>query len=217
MITDGGIKSETDLTVIDLKSKGSLELVGLGGLDLALAELLDGLEVVLERAILYFFEVDLVVDFLVRAVGVLFLVPKNVLDLLVELLASVAHKQNLEGLLDGNLTLEGLVVHQKLREVEQLLRLVLWVESVLAAQFLGDDAPLVHGEEFVVVDIAVQIVVHLPDDLLDVVARGVQAQELEHASHVQRTDPPLLPVGLVLVVLGYNKSVGTRGVSYSGT
>lgn len=85
-----------------------------------------------ERALLDLLHVLAVGDLLVRPVLVLFLFPKDGFDLVVKLVTAVTHKQNLEGLFDGDPALKGLVVHQELNKVEELARLQSGLKAVLS-------------------------------------------------------------------------------------
>ena len=73
------------------------------------------------------------------------------LDFLIEVLTAVAHKENLEGLLDCDSSAEVLVVHEESDKVVELTGLQVQVVA---------DASLVHGLEFLLGNETVQIVIH---------------------------------------------------------
>jgi hypothetical protein len=85
-----------------------------------------------ERALLNLLHVLAVGDLLIGPVLVLFLLPEDGFDLVVKFVTTVTHKQNLEGLFDGDPALKGLVVHQELNKVEQLARLQSGLQAVLS-------------------------------------------------------------------------------------
>mmetsp|Transcript_1338 Transcript_1338/g.3306 ORF Transcript_1338/g.3306 Transcript_1338/m.3306 type:complete len:221 (-) Transcript_1338:164-826(-) len=97
---------------------------------------------------------------LLSVVGLL-LVAENFPDLVVELAAAVAHEDDLQCLLDTDLSSLLLVVHQELGQVEQV--------SGLHSRRVRD-ATLVHGQELVPPDHVVQVVVDLPDPELDLLS-----------------------------------------------
>ena len=82
------------------------------------------------------------------AIGLLF--AEDGPDLVVELVTTVAHEQNLEGLFDGDAAAEVLVVHEESDKIVELARL-----QILHIA----DAALVHGLELLLRNVTVQIVI----------------------------------------------------------
>ena len=91
----------------------------------------------------------------------------------------VAYIDELESVLDGDFAPAGQVVHQKLHQVEE----VAWLQ----ASFVKN-ATLVHQREFVLVDLAVQILVHLPNPLVDFWLVVGEAQLSQNTDHVFLVD-----------------------------
>lgn len=162
----------------------SLLILLLGDLNLALPKFLNCFFVDGERAVLNLVDVLSVGNFFIRTVLVLFFVAEDGLDLVVELVTTVSDEENLECLLNGDASLERLIVHQELNEVEQLAGFESGFEAVLSSELLAHDAALVHGQEFVVVDMTVQIIIDLPNDQTHLSPGWAQAQELEDTGDI---------------------------------
>ena len=110
---------------------------------------------------------------------------KDGLNLLVKVLTAVAHEENLEGLLDGDATLEVLIVHEERHQVVQLAGLqIAWVR----------DASLVHSLELLLANETVQVVIDLPNDELNIGTGWAAAQELQSTSDIHSAD-------LVMIIL----------------
>ena len=77
--------------------------------------------------------------------------PEDGTNLIIEALTTVAHVEDLQSFFDCDAALEGLVVHQELHEVEKLARL---------EPSLIRNATLVHGQEFLLAHITVQIIIN---------------------------------------------------------
>ena len=93
------------------------------------------------------------------AVVSLLLISKDLFNVLLEQVrVRVAYVDKLEGILYSDFAPAGQVVHEKLHQVEE----VAWLQ----ASFVKN-ATFVHQREFVLVDLAVQILVHLPNPLVD--------------------------------------------------
>ena len=67
----------------------------------------------------------------------------------------MANEENLESLFDSHFTLELLVVHEELDQVEELP----WLLVLVVA-----DAALVHRLVLCLAHFAIEVVIHLPDD-----------------------------------------------------
>lgn len=85
----------------------------------------------------------------------------------------------LQGVLNGDLASAGQIVHQELYEVEEV--------SGLEAGLI-EDAALVHQGELVFVDLSVQVLVDLPDPLIDLGLAVREGQLGEHPNHVLLVD-----------------------------
>ena len=72
--------------------------------------------------------------------------PEDGADFVVQALSAVSHIEDLEGLLDSDATLEGLVIHEELDQVEELPRL----ETSLIV-----NAPFVHCVILIATHVAV--------------------------------------------------------------
>ena len=81
-----------------------------------------------------------------------FVLPEYGPNLVVQAFTTVAHIENLQCLLDCDATLESLVVHEELHEVEQFARL---------QTSLVRDATLIHCVVLVTTHITVEIIIYL--------------------------------------------------------
>ncbi|TNV76796.1 hypothetical protein FGO68_gene3487 [Halteria grandinella] len=124
-------------------------------------------------------------DLLLAAVRVLLLLAKNSPYLIVQPLAPVPHIEYLQRFLHGHAALERFIVHEELDKVEELAGL----EAGLVV-----DAALVHGVVLIAGDIAIEVIVHFPDDKSDLGLEGLLAQEEEDFHQV--------PGAYLLPVLG---------------
>ena len=124
---------------------------------------------------------------LFRSVLIPLFFSKDGLNLLVKILTTMAHEQNLEGLFNRDAPLEVLIVHQERHQVVELTGL-----EVARIR----DATLVHSLEFLLADETVQVIIDLPNDELDVGACRSASEELERASDVHRANL------IVIVLLG---------------
>ena len=116
---------------------------------------------------------------LLRGVLVPLLFSKDGLDLFIKVLTAMTHEKNLQGLFDGDASLEVLIVHQERDQVVELARFeVAWV----------GDAALVHSLEFLLANVTVQVVINLPNDELDIGASWAASEELQRARNVHRTN-----------------------------
>ena len=85
----------------------------------------------------------------------LVIVSEKVGDLSLHLLSPMSHIQKLKCLLNRYCSLEVFVIHQELNKVIQL--------SGLQTNIIGYDT-FVHGQVLILRNIAVKIVIHLPND-----------------------------------------------------
>lgn len=88
----------------------------------------------------------------------------------IQLLPPVAHEQDLQRLLHRNSPSKIAVVHQELRQIEQIPR--------LHPSFIRN-AALVHDQELVPGNLGVQVVVHFPDEEFDLALVGAVAKAAE--------------------------------------
>ena len=107
------------------------------------------------------------------------------LDLFIKVLTAVTHEKNLQSLLNGDTSLEVLIVHEECHQVVELSGF-----EVTGVR----NAPLVHSFKLKLANETVQIVIDLPNDELDVGACGPASKELKRACNVHCAD-------LVVVVL----------------
>ena len=134
-----------------------------------------GLLLLFKGALVDLLYVLAVCDFLFASVWVLLVRTKDRLDFVIELVTSVAHEKDLKCLFDSDFALVLLVVHEELDQIEQLARLQI---------SLVVDATLVHSHEFFFGNVAIQIVIDLPDDQVDFTTAWLAAQILEHVRQV---------------------------------
>ena len=91
----------------------------------------------------------------------------------------MSHKYDLQSVLHGDFTSVVAVIHQEEHQIEELSRF----QSTRI-----DRAPLVHGLKLLLADHPVQIIINLPDHLLQLAPRGVRPQEVEHLVEVVNCD-----------------------------
>lgn len=99
--------------------------------------------------------------------------------LLEEIRIRIADVDEFEGVLNCDLASAGQVVHQELHEVEEIAGF----EASLV-----EDAPFVHEAELVLVDFPVEVLVDLPDPLVDFGFAVGEGEFGEDADHVLLVD-----------------------------
>ena len=103
----------------------------------------------------------------------------------------MSDEKDLEGLFDGDGSLELLIIHEELDKVEKLAGfLVLGVSG----------ASLVHHVVLLKVNITVEIIIDFPDNHLDLSLGGLASEELENTGDIHVSDLVLFGLGLLGVL-----------------